>query len=75
MEENRESKSHYVKRMFQGVGRQVLSLKRLKMGGLWLYQALPAWAGRLLEKGEILSIFDSKMHEKQLSDLDFIENP
>ena len=75
MVEIREGKFHQVKRMFQAVGNQVLSLKRLKIGGLWLDQALPAGAARLLEKAEILSIFDSKMHEKQLSDLDFIENP
>lgn len=75
MVEIREGKFHQVKRMFQAVGNQVLSLKRLKIGGLWLDQALPAGGVRLLEEAEIRSIFDSKLYENRLSDLDFIKNP
>lgn len=72
--EIREGKFHQVKRMFQAVGNQVLSLKRLKIGGLCLDQTLPAGEARLLEEAEIESIFDGKLHENHLMDLDFIEN-
>lgn len=55
--EIREGKFHQVKRMFEAVGNQVLSLKRLKIGGLWLDNTLPEGAARLLEEQEISRIF------------------
>ena len=55
--EIREGKFHQVKRMFQAVGNQVLSLKRRKIGGLILDETLPVGGVRLLTKEEIRSIF------------------
>ncbi|MCH5353746.1 MAG: rRNA pseudouridine synthase [Acutalibacter sp.] len=55
--EIREGKFHQVKRMFQAVGNQVVSLKRLKIGGLSLDETLPAGGARLLTEEEIGSIF------------------
>ncbi len=55
--EIREGKFHQVKRMFQAVGNEVLALKRLKIGGLWLDDTLPAGAVRLLTEEETASVF------------------
>ncbi len=57
MVEIREGKFHQVKRMFRAVGNEVLSLKRLKIGGLWLDEALPAGGARLLTEEEAALIF------------------
>jgi len=57
MTEIREGKFHQVKRMFQAVGNRVISLKRLKIGGLWLDDTLPEGAVRLLSEEEIDLIF------------------
>ena len=57
MVEIREGKFHQVKRMFQAVGNQVLSLKRRKIGGLSLDETLPAGGVRTLTEEEIRSIF------------------
>lgn len=57
MTEIREGKFHQVKRMFQAVGNQVISLKRLKIGGLWLDETLPEGDVRLLSGEEIDLIF------------------
>lgn len=55
--EIREGKFHQVKRMFLAVGNEVVSLKRLKIGGLSLDETLPAGAVRPLTEEEIRSIF------------------
>ncbi len=57
MVEIREGKFHQVKRMFHAVGNKVVSLKRLKIGGLWLDETLPAGGVRLLTEEEIPLIF------------------
>lgn len=44
---------HQIKRMFQAVGRQVLTLKRVKMGGLALDETLPLGACRELTTEEL----------------------
>ena len=48
-----EGKFHQVKRMFEAVGKKVLFLKRLSMGGLCLDVSLPPGAYRRLTKEEI----------------------
>ena len=48
----REGKFHQVKRMFEAVGREVLYLKRLSMGSLYLDESLPAGAYRRLTQEE-----------------------
>lgn len=48
-----EGKFHQVKRMFEAVGKEVLFLKRLSMGGLCLDVSLPPGAYRRLTKEEI----------------------
>ncbi len=55
--EIREGKFHQVKRMFRAVGNQVLSLERLKIGGLWLDKTLHAGEARPLTSDEIDGIF------------------
>lgn len=49
----REGKFHQVKRMFQAVGKEVLYLKRLRMGSLTLDESLESGAYRELTKEEI----------------------
>lgn len=65
MTEIREGKFHQVKRMFQAVGNQVLSLKRLKIGDLSLDETLPAGGVRALEEEEIASIFHVNLHKNR----------
>ena len=48
-----EGKFHQVKRMFEAVGKRVLSLKRLSMGGVWLDESLREGEVRLLTEQEI----------------------
>ncbi len=55
--EIREGKFHQIKRMFRAVENQVLSLKRLKIGGLWLDETLPEGEARLLAENETALIF------------------
>lgn len=55
--EIREGKFHQVKRMFLAVGNRVLSLKRLKIGGLSLDPTLQEGDCRLLTEAERESIF------------------
>lgn len=57
MVEIREGKFHQVKRMFQAVGNQVLTLKRLKIGGLPLDGTLGEGEARLLTEEERDLIF------------------
>ncbi len=57
MVEIREGKFHQVKRMFQAVGNQVITLKRVKIGGLRLDETLPAGGARILSEAEIRLIF------------------
>lgn len=57
MVEIREGKFHQVKRMFQAVGNQVLSLKRLKIGGLVLDDTLQEGEARLMSEEEKDLIF------------------
>ncbi len=67
MVEIREGKYHQVKRMFQAVGNQVLFLKRLKIGGLWLDGTLPEGDVRLLTQTEIDAIFHEQLAPKTAS--------
>ncbi len=55
--EVREGKFHQVKRMFEAVGNQVLSLKRLKIGALALDETLGIGEVRVLTENEIIQIF------------------
>lgn len=55
--EIREGKFHQIKRMFQAVGNQVLSLKRLKIGGLVLDDTLGEGEFKFLSEDEIGAIF------------------
>ena len=55
--EIREGKYHQVKRMFEACDNRVVSLKRLKIGGLSLDETLQEGEARLLEQSEIASIF------------------
>lgn len=52
----REGKFHQVKRMFEAVGREVLYLKRLSMGPLFLDESLPIGAYRRLTSEELSAI-------------------
>lgn len=52
----REGKYHQVKRMFQAVGKEVLYLKRLSMGGLRLDETLEPGMYRTLSDEEIASL-------------------
>jgi len=49
----REGKFHQVKRMFEALGCQVVYLKRLSMGGLWLDEALKPGQCRRLTEAEL----------------------
>ncbi|MCD8390393.1 MAG: rRNA pseudouridine synthase [Firmicutes bacterium] len=53
-----EGKYHQVKRMCERVGKTVLFLKRIKIGGLALDENLPSGAARPLTDDEIKSIFE-----------------
>ena len=55
--EVREGRFHQVKRMFEARGKQVLSLKRLKIGGLALDDTLQEGECRLLTEEETTQIF------------------
>lgn len=57
--EIREGRFHQVKRMFQARGKNVLQLKRLKIGGLALDDTLPEGDCRLLTSEETQAIFVS----------------
>ena len=49
----REGRFHQIKRMFQKQGREVLALKRLSMGNLWLDKSLAEGACRFLSREEV----------------------
>ena len=51
-----EGKYHQVKRMFKAVGNEVLYLKRLKMGNLWLDESLELGKYRELTEEELNSL-------------------
>lgn len=55
--EIREGKFHQVKRMFEACGNKVISLKRLKIGGLSLDETLQDGEARLLSEDEVRQIF------------------
>lgn len=55
--EIREGKFHQVKRMFRAVGNEVLELKRLRIGGLWLDETLPPGGVRELTPEEAAAVF------------------
>ncbi|GHU81762.1 pseudouridine synthase [Clostridia bacterium] len=57
-----EGKFHQVKKMFLAIGKKVVFLKRIKIGGLELYGNLHKSECRELEKLELNHIFDSKMN-------------
>lgn len=54
-----EGKFHQVKKMFEAVGTNVVELARMRIGGLWLDDALSPGETRALSEGEILSIFET----------------
>ncbi len=58
-----EGKFHQVKRMFTAVGKQVLYLKRLRMGSLVLDGGLQAGGSRLLTQEEIDDLRKGALHE------------
>ncbi len=47
-----EGRYHQIKRMFSAVGKQVLFLKRVAMGGLWLDETLLPGEYRALREDE-----------------------
>lgn len=53
-----EGRFHQVKRMFEARGKNVVALKRLKIGGLWLDDTLQEGDCRLLKEDEIAHIFE-----------------
>ena len=55
-----EGKFHQIKRMFQTIGAQVVHLKRLKIGGVWLDKNLSSGAARPLTESEITALLDRK---------------
>ena len=55
--EVREGRFHQVKRMFESRGKQVLALKRLKIGGLFLDETLQEGDCRSISQEEIRQIF------------------
>lgn len=55
--EVREGRFHQVKRMFESRGKQVLALKRLKIGGLFLDETLQEGDCRPISQEEIRQIF------------------
>lgn len=59
--EIREGKFHQVKRMFEACGNSVVSLRRIKIGGLYLDATLQNGEARLLEKDEIESVFSENI--------------
>lgn len=48
-----EGRFHQIKRMFESCGNEVLYLKRIRMGGLWLDENLPAGQYRPLSAAEL----------------------
>lgn len=54
-----EGKFHQVKRMLKGVGNEVVALKRLRMGTLWLDEQLEEGAFRELTEDEIRKLTES----------------
>ena len=60
-----EGRVHQVKRMFQAVGKQVLELERLRIGGLELDPPLQEGQYRQLEDAEISQIFTQQNTRKQ----------
>ena len=52
----REGKYHQIKRMFRSCGHEVLYLKRIAMGPLYLDETLPAGAFQRLTEQEILTL-------------------
>ena len=58
--EIREGKFHQVKKMFLAVGRRVLRLKRVRIGGLELDKTLKEGECRELTKEELALIFKGK---------------
>ena len=55
-----EGKFHQVKRMFSALGAEVVSLKRVKIGGVFLDKTLAPGACRELQKNEIIDILSLK---------------
>lgn len=51
-----EGKFHQIKRMFHAVDAEVVYLKRLRIGGVWLDETLAAGASRTLTETEVLSL-------------------
>ncbi len=52
----REGKYHQVRRMFEAVGNYVVSLRRLRIGGLYLDAALAPGAARLMTPEEVRKV-------------------
>lgn len=60
-----EGKFHQVKRMFKAVGKEVIYLKRISMGGLILDPNLAPGDYRCLTKNEIEHLKNIKTHKKE----------
>lgn len=52
----REGQYHQVKRMFEFVGNRVVSLRRLRIGGVWLDESLAPGEARLMTSEEVARI-------------------
>lgn len=70
----REGKFHQVKRMFAYCGKQVLSLRRISIGGLELDPGLAGGSCRELDPTEIDKIFLGNLYEKKIGNLAPIQN-
>lgn len=65
----REGRFHQVKRMFKAIHNEVMHLKRIRMGGVYLDTTLPAGAWRYLSAEEIASL---KQETPDLSDIEAV---
>ena len=62
-----EGKFHQVKRMFEAIGKEVLYLKRISMGGLKLDPELAPGDYRELTSGELELLINSPLPENDAS--------
>ncbi len=53
-----EGKFHQIKRMFHAVGTEVIYLKRLRIGGVWLDETLDAGQARNLTNTEVIELLN-----------------
>ena len=61
-----EGKFHQIKRMFHAVGAEVLKLKRLRIGALYLDDTLNEGSYRELTDDEITKLTDNEFRELEI---------